>query len=433
MMIGQIRQEAEFFDKLGALGGMLRLQATIVWLLRALTAGLAVDSATLIVSRFRAFTPTGWLLLALPLLPAVAAIGWALLRRPTNELVAARTDKELSLKERLTTALELQRTNPAGVLARAQIADAMWHAQRIEPWHVFPPRLPRREGAAALAALLIAAALVLIPNPAKSALEQRAAQQAAIKVQAQKLRKTITQIKQNEAQTGNHSADQQNIDSILRQLEQQMTQPSLTADQALAKLQSAQQKLQANQDANAGTLAEALQALAAQFSSQPVLRQTARDVSSGNYSAAARDLRQAGQQASSLSQSQKNGVAASLRAAAAAEAKAGNSKLGDSLNQAADALSGNNSSSKAAFSRAASNLQTAGQRSQAQQNLSKAASQVQQSANALSQMSGQNGKATSANPTSGSGQGSQGSLDPSSQAANSAQPLASGQPGQGNG
>ncbi|HEX6512840.1 MAG TPA: hypothetical protein VF157_11105 [Chloroflexota bacterium] len=389
-MISHVRQEAEFTGKLAEIGSLFKLQDAIVWSLRGGCAGLAIDALMLLVARFRPFTPQPWLLGAVAAGLALIGALVGLLQRYSTPVIAARADQRLSLKERLTTALELQRRQAAGVLAQAQIADALWYARRIEPWRSFPPRVPSREGKLLAAAVVVTAALIAIPNPGKAAIQKQAAVATAINQEAQKLEKTAVDIRQNEQQTGNHSQDQQSIDQILSELQKQLRQPQLSAEDALAKLESAQQKLQSNQDPNSDQLAEALQALAANLDDQPLLQKVAQDIRSGDYNAAANDLQAAGQQAAGMSQDEKDRLAASLRAAAAAQAKAGNSQLGDSLDQASDSLNGSAADTTKAFRQAAGNLQNAGQRAQAQSNLNKALSQVQQSASNLAQQTGSN-------------------------------------------
>ena len=424
--------------RLAEIGALFKLQAAIVWFLRAACLGLTADTAMLLVARWKAFTPQPWLLAAVALGPALLGAFFGLLQRWSPQTIAARTDARLALKERLTTALELQRRRDAGMLAQAQIEDAMWHARRIEPWRAFAPRIPGREGKAIAAAIVVTAALIALPNPGKAAIQRQAAVATAIKQEAQKLDKTAADIQQNEHQTGNRSQDQQTIDQILSELQKQLQQPQLSAEDALAKLESAQQKLQANQDTNADSLSEALQALAANFDEQPLLQKVAQDIRNGDYNAAANDLQAAGNQAAGMSQGQKDQLAASLRAAAAAQAKAGNSQLGDSLGQASDSLNGSPAETSTAFRQAAGNLQNAGQRSQAQSNLNKALSQVKQSANNVAQQAGSDLNDSSASSFNSPGDASSGSADQSQQdsmgqGASSSQPGQNGQPGQGDG
>jgi hypothetical protein len=425
-VISHIRQEAEFMGKLAEIGGLFKLQSAITWFLRSAALGLAADAAMLLVARYKAFTPQPWLLAMVAGGLALCGVIFGLAQRYSPQAIARQTDRKLSLKERLTTALELQRAQASGVLARAQMDDAIWHARRIEPWRTFPPHLPSREGKLIAAAIVVTAALIAIPNPGKSAIQRQAAVSTAIKQEAQKLQKTADDIKLNEQQTGNRSQDQQTIDQILAELQKQLRQPQLSAEDALAKLESAQQKLQANQDVNSDSLAEALQALAANFDDQPLLQKVAQDIRNGDYNAAANDLQAAGQQASGLSQEDKDRLAASLRAAAAAQAKAGNGQLGDSLGQASDSLNGSPADTNTAFRQAAGNLQNAGQRSQAQANLNRALNQVQQSTNSVAQQSGSDTNNSGSSFLSGDGSGS-----PTDESADQLGQGAAGQPGQG--
>jgi hypothetical protein len=154
-----------------------------------------------------------------------------------------------------------------------------------------------------------------------------------------------------------------------------------------------------------------------------LLQKVAQDVKAGDYNAASRDLNALGQQASSLSQDQRDQLSASLKAAAAAQAKAGNSQLADSLTQASDALNGSQADRTTAFKQASGSLQSAGQRSQAQQNLNKALRQVQQSANNMAQQTGEGADSGSAFNNNGGGSNSgasQDGSDPSASADGSA-------------
>src|SRR6266568_5188760 len=202
-MISHVRQEAEFSGKLAEIGSLFKLQAGIVWFLRLATFGLAADAVMLLVARYKAFTPEPWLLGIVAGGLAVIGLLFGLLQRYSPQAIAASTDQRLSLKERLTTALELQRLQATGLLAQAQISDAMWHVRRIEPWRSFPPNVPSREGKLIAAAVLLTAALIAIPNPGKAAIQRQAAIATAIKLEAQKLQKTADEIKQNEQETGN--------------------------------------------------------------------------------------------------------------------------------------------------------------------------------------------------------------------------------------
>lgn len=231
--------------KLAEVGSLFKLQSAIIWFLRAASLGLAADTGMLVVARYKAFTPQPWLLAVVAGGPALIGFLYGILQHYSQQTIAARTDRRLGLKERVTTALELQRRQMTGVLAEAQIADAMWHMQRLEPWRSFAPRVPNREGGLLSLAIVVTAALIALPNPAKADIQRQAAIATAIKQEAQKLDKTATEIKQNEQQTGNRSQDQQTIDQILAELQKQLSQPQLSAEDALAKLQSAQQKLQA--------------------------------------------------------------------------------------------------------------------------------------------------------------------------------------------
>jgi len=369
--------------------------------MRAAAAGLLVDSGILLFARRTAFSPSRPLLAAAPAALAAGAIVWALLQRADWPLVALRADRRLNLKERLTTALELQR-QPSSELAGLQLDDAMWHLRRVDARRAFAPRLPLWESRGLALVILALLTLALLPNAGKQALQDQARSTAVIKQEAQKLEKTSAAVQASAAQTNNSSPQERTIESTLTDLQRQLTAPKTTPEQALASLQTAQQKLQANQDQDPTGEAEALQAIAAAFDNQPLLQKAAQDLRAGNTAAAASDLQAASQQASDSGQ--QAALAAALRAAAA-QARAADSQLGDALNQAADAQDGNGSDPASAMSQAAGALQRAGQHAQTQQNVQQALSQVQQSSNNIAQASGASPSA-SASPADGSLDGS---------------------------
>ena len=86
--------------------------------------------------------------------PALLAWGWPL----PDALVAGSTDRRLSLRDRLLTALHLTR-NPAQTgMEQAVVTDALAHIARVKPREAFPLRANRATKVAGLCLVLMLAA-----------------------------------------------------------------------------------------------------------------------------------------------------------------------------------------------------------------------------------------------------------------------------------
>lgn len=108
-----------------------------------------------------ATTATGWAL-GLLVVPVAAALwGWL---RPVNRIaLAQRLDRAHGLHDRLSTALALVEAGEDSSWARAQIADAMAHADAVEPKRAAP--FERPTDLALFAALVVAVGLVAVLRP----------------------------------------------------------------------------------------------------------------------------------------------------------------------------------------------------------------------------------------------------------------------------
>src|SRR5688500_684532 len=94
---------AELWERLAVVGRVLKLQQIVTWTIRLLLVGLLLDCLWLAGSRvFPYIVPTA-LLPAIPL--ALVALGALFLTfwRPSMAYLARCSDRQLGLKERLTT------------------------------------------------------------------------------------------------------------------------------------------------------------------------------------------------------------------------------------------------------------------------------------------------------------------------------------------
>ena len=101
-------ERAELWERLGVLARVLKLQQIVTWTIRLLLVGLALDCLWLAGSRVLPYIVPVAVLPAIPL--GLAGLGALVLAfwRPSMAHLARQADRQLGLKERLTTAVELQ-------------------------------------------------------------------------------------------------------------------------------------------------------------------------------------------------------------------------------------------------------------------------------------------------------------------------------------
>jgi len=308
------------------------------------------------------------------------SLAW-LVQRPSLYQAAVRLDLELGLKERLSTAWELQH-NPlpaaqAGLklFIQPQRNDALQCIRSLDlktalPFTWSPPQLRL---AGLLLALLLG--LVWLPNPMDQVLAERQAVRQAAAQQAEQLESLAEEL---EEQIARQDAPTPEQEALLRQLEDLIAalrgNPG-DLDKALADLSRAQETLRQQLNPLAEVQSATLQALAARLQSltgQP----RSENQSAADFSAQA--LQALAEQMAELNDEQRQAAALALAQMAAQAAQSGEPALAQALQAMSQALQqGDPQAAAQAASQAAQAL------SQAQQSLSQQA-QLQQ---ALAQLS----------------------------------------------
>ena len=132
-------------EGLNLISRVIKLQSAVIWFFRGVILGLVADCALLVAMRL---SPLGvqlqWLVLP-PAILGVAGLVAAFVWPIPIENIARRADARLGLKERLITAIELQRSKNSHPLAGIQLHDAVEHVRQVEPLDAFPVKLPLRE------------------------------------------------------------------------------------------------------------------------------------------------------------------------------------------------------------------------------------------------------------------------------------------------
>jgi hypothetical protein len=320
---------------------------------------------------------------------------------PHSELqIAQRLDHLFGLKERLSTALKLQKISlpsTATEMTVRQLADTISHAREIRPGQHWPIRLNR--GVTLFAVILISAVtLAYVKGEAyfQQAQQKRIVQQA-IAQEIEKLEALSEQIETNP----NLTPEQR--EEILKPLNQalQNLRSAETLEQAVAALSQAEQELQALNPTQLQKHLQGLQAVGQSLQNQPSspLQAVGQDLAEGDYLAAAEALQNL--DVSSLSLAEQAALAEQLEEAAATLAES-DPALAQQFSKAAQALQqGNPQAAQQALQQAAQALAQTGQQVAQAQAASNTAAQVGQSGQHLIQ----SGQSAESQQASGQGQG----------------------------
>ena len=384
--------QTELSERLGQVGRVLKLQSIVTWALRLLVFGLVLDCLWLVGARLLPYGVRPMMLLVAPAVLAIVGGFLAGLWPTPVARVARRADHDLDLKERLITAIELQRQPAGGAvpLAGLQLRDAVTQLRRYEALESFPVRLPNREVNLLLVLALLAIGLVMAPNPMEETVRQREQVAATITQEAERIEKLSEELAAME-----DPEDFADIQDVLRAASQELQERQLSPEQANATLQRLEQNLLARQDPSTGDLEDALASLAGSLASETATRDLATSLARGDVREASRELQQLGEQAGALSAAEQEKLSRALREAGNRTSRA-NGALSEALLESSEALeNGDAAQASEAMRQAAAELErSAGQLRSANQR-ERALSQLQQSRGAItrSQQAAQSGTA----------------------------------------
>jgi hypothetical protein len=439
-------------DSIGRFGQRLRLRdgwrlaQRSLWLAGAVAVSVQLAGRIWPVERL-------WLWSIGPLaLWLLGVLGVSFLRPMSPLQVARRCDAELGLKERLATALTLERWKGMGNEGRSKLGalpafqpslvalqrqDTLAVATAIDPRRSFPLDWLRRP--LLLAAVLAAAAVTLavLPNRMDGVLAERAAVKETAKEQAAQI-ETLRQ--EVEEMTELTPAEREDLLRRLAELAEQLQANRGDPEEALADLSRVEEALQQKVDPRAtgraaalGTLAAQLQALAGEQAGEKA-----------DLAEIEKALEALAEQAGEMDQASRQALAQSLAQMAGRAAQAGDAELAQALSELAQAAQAGDAQAAAqaaqetaqAMARAQSDLavQAVVQQSLAQVQGSRLAiAQAGQapttgSAQAPGQSPGQGQTQGQGQP--GGGGGTQAStLPPARRTGKAGQPVGEGQPG----
>jgi len=350
-----------------------------------------------------------WLWTAAPVAASLLAVAaYSLLRRLPLLKVARRTDEELGLKERLSTALLLedwQQARSEGreasafqpALVALQEGDALAAARGLDLRRDLP--LPWLKRPLLAAAGLAALALVLgfVPNPMDAVLEERRAVAQAAEEQAEAIEELRQEVEEAE------ELRPEEREELLRRLEElarELRANPGDREEALADLSRMEEALRRELDPGLDARQAALEALAAQL--QSLAGEEAGEEM--DLAEAAEALEKLAEEAGEAEPAEQEALARALAQMAARAAASGDQALAQALASMAQAMQAGDAQAASEAARAAGQALAEAQGDvAAQQALRRALDRVQASRQAVARAGG--GQAIAREPGEGQGQG----------------------------
>ncbi len=338
-----------------------RFRRSLIWAGRGLAVGAgaaalfgvyALVGKNVLQSEYR--VGLAILIAAGPVLGLVAGLAWPYSRQPAARFF----DRRLDLKERVSTAFELEGASGTGNsrFAPIQAADALATARAVRIRNQMPLRWPGREllAAALLLAVCIGIWFAAVDSFTRAA--QRRQVQEAIASQAENLAELI------EAIESSPELSEVQKDELTAPLEEALEalQQAATLEDAVNALEEAAQALNELADPEAQALAQSLQDAGSQLAQDGgPLEPFAENLAQGNFDQAAQDLREV--DASAMEQAERERLAEQLESLAEALASS-DPALAEQLQEAAQAArQGDPGEAQQALEQAAQAIQQAGE------------------------------------------------------------------------
>ncbi len=322
----------------------LRLRTSLVWGVRALTAGFSGGVAIAVVARLTPWLLPNQIVLITALVTGVLLAGtlgtiWIW---PRSAAAAARYfDRRFALKERVSTALEVSAgsLHVPEPLAQRQLSDAVnvvkktnTNISALLPVFV----VSWREIVMLLVMAGAFAFLILSDNPKDREILAKRDLQAALNQQAQNLADAVEQIDANDALT---EAEKQALREPLNEAREILNQENISQQEAMAAMAQAEQAMSEMADGMAANQEEAYQQAASELAQSEMTASLAQALQQPDLSAAADEMEKLADDIAqnNLSEADRNALADRLEAAAD-QLEENNPALAEKLREAAEAL-----------------------------------------------------------------------------------------------
>ncbi|NOK70680.1 MAG: hypothetical protein GFH25_541252n43 [Chloroflexi bacterium AL-N10] len=355
----------------------LRLRDTLLLASKTLWIGVLGSALLQIIGRFFPIPN----LLLLSLIPVsvwlLVILGYMFLRPLPMRRVAQRVDSMFDLRERLATALELDKHETHHALDDQQQADARYHAEQLRP-RMVSLQIEQRPLMMAAVPLVIWGILAFLPNPQDLILQERAAVQEAVQQTADQIEELQQQTAQDTSLTQEERAE---LERQLAELERQLRENQGNREQALADLSTAEARLQQRLDPNTDSRQAALEQLSRNLQSmsgQPATQQPSMDQAS-------QQLRELAEQIEQMTPEEQQSAAENLNQQASQMSQSA-PQTAQSLSEAADALQqGNTQHAQQSLEDASRSVEQAEQQQANQQAVERSLSEVQEAREQIAQ------------------------------------------------
>ncbi|NJN54517.1 MAG: hypothetical protein HC804_07040, partial [Anaerolineae bacterium] len=388
-------------QQLHAWNGRRRFRDALLWLPRGLLVGLLAAVAVAALARFRPLLTNQevtYVALALASAGLLGGLIWLLWRRHPLPEQARFADRQFALKERASTAVEIQQgviqTSP--ILAQQQLNDTLTAVQRVDTRAQLPFRLNRQDWLVILLATVLLVTAVLLPNLQEAELLRQRGITKAIEEQINQLEALSEEIRQNPALT-----DEQK-EEILEPIEQAIEglgEGGISQEQAIAALSEAEAELRDLSATNsAEQLRQQLQDAGEPLANNPNSQSLGEALQNGNLAQAGAAATQLADQLPELSREEQLALAEDLMATAQSLVGT-DDQLAQQLAEAAQALqNGDIAAAQQALREAGATLQQRAQEAASAEQANQAANALGEGRQSVAQAGGQGQNAQPANP-----------------------------------
>ncbi len=356
-----------------------RWHDAVVWVPRGILAGLLVAVILSTVARLRplltnqeiAIIAGGFAIVGF--LISIIVLFW---HQENLGIEAATFDRIFHLKERISTAVEIQTgsltTTPE--IAAAQLHDTLNKAAKVNATRALPFKLNRLDVILLLIALGLLIAAVTLDNPQETILQTQRAISTTIDEQTDVLETLAEEVQQNpDLSEGQKDEVSEPVNDALTELQTN----ELSQEEAMAVLSEAEADLRAlNNEFNGEDLQQRLQTAGEALANQTASQNVGEALQNGDLARAGSELAQLADQLDTLSQAEQAQLAQDLAETAAALSTT-DSQLAEQLNNAATELAaGNQDAATENMQAAAATLQQRAQETAVAQQAQDAADQM---------------------------------------------------------
>jgi hypothetical protein len=421
-------------QQLRSWNGRRRLRDGLLWLPRGLLAGLLLAVLVAAVARFRPFLTNeevAYVAVGTAVIGLVIAIIWLLLRRFSLIEQARFADAQFALQERSSTAVEIhdQQIEATPTMASLQLSDTLVAARLVDTKVQLPFVLNRQDWLIILAAVVLLAAAVLLPNPQESIVKENRAVKESIEEQIEAIEALQEEILENPALT---EAQREELLEPLEGALQDLGTGDLSREEAVAVLSEAEADLrELEADNSTNSLQQALQDAGQPLANNEAGQSLGQALQNGNLAQAGAAAAQLADDLPQLSQEELAQLAQDLAQTAESLANV-DSELAQELAQAAQALqNGDVTAAQQALQQASGTLQQRAQEGAAAAQAGQAAGQLNQGRQEVAQ-AGEPGQGQQGQEQQAQGQG-QGQGQNGQQGQGQGQGQGEGGEGSGNG